>query len=141
MKIGFSFSRCVRDIAQGNVDINDVLIVISRTDLDPRDEEQWQSVWTGYRARQGWSAPEWIDFDDDQEDLLRDVAIELYESGRLHQPRQFDARLPRFPYTWLEATVISSDLEKNPAVKDAWNQFQTVAGLSGINTVPPLSRF
>ena len=32
MKIGLSYSRCVRDIVEGRVDIDDVLVIIARTD-------------------------------------------------------------------------------------------------------------
>ena len=35
MKIGLSYSRCVRDIVDGVVDIDDVLIIIARTNFDP----------------------------------------------------------------------------------------------------------
>lgn len=45
MKIGLSYSRCVRDIVDGVVDIDDVLIIISRTDFDPRNDVQWESIW------------------------------------------------------------------------------------------------
>ena len=48
MKIGLSFSRCVRDIVDGVVDIDDVLVVIARTDFDPTDDTQWRSIWNGY---------------------------------------------------------------------------------------------
>ena len=41
MKIGLSYSRCVRDIVDGKVDINDVLVIIARTNFDPRDDDQW----------------------------------------------------------------------------------------------------
>jgi len=47
MKIGLSYSRCVRDIVNGVVDIDDVLVLITRTDFDPRDNEQWQGIWIG----------------------------------------------------------------------------------------------
>ena len=40
MKIGLSYSRCIRDIVDGTVDINDVLIVIARTDFDPHDGQK-----------------------------------------------------------------------------------------------------
>ena len=40
MKIGLSYSRCVRDIVEGKVDIADVLVIIARTDFDPRDDAQ-----------------------------------------------------------------------------------------------------
>ena len=33
MKIGLSYSRCVRDIVDGTVPIDDVLVVISRTEI------------------------------------------------------------------------------------------------------------
>jgi hypothetical protein len=48
MKIGLSYSRCVRDIVDGVVDINDILVIVSRTDFDPHDDKQWQSIWQGY---------------------------------------------------------------------------------------------
>jgi hypothetical protein len=35
MKIGFSYSRCVRDIVEGDVNIDDVLIIIARTNFQP----------------------------------------------------------------------------------------------------------
>ena len=44
MKIGLSYSRCVRDIVEGKVDIADVLVIIARTDFDPNNDEQWQDV-------------------------------------------------------------------------------------------------
>ena len=41
MKIGLSYSRCVRDIVEGKVDMADVLVIIARTDFDPHNDEQW----------------------------------------------------------------------------------------------------
>jgi hypothetical protein len=40
MKIGLSYSRCVKDIVDGVVDIADVLVIIARTDFDPHDDAQ-----------------------------------------------------------------------------------------------------
>jgi hypothetical protein len=34
------------------------------------------------------------------------------------------------PYYWLEASIPAEEMESNPAVKRAWEQFQIVAGLS-----------
>jgi len=133
MKVGLSFSRCVREIVQGKVNIDDVLVVIARSNVDPRDDTQWQDVWQGYRARTGWSPPEWAMFDDDQEDQLRDVAIELYETGRLHQPRQFGQSLSKKSYTWLETVLIAEDFDTNQAALAAWQQFQVVAGLANVS--------
>ena len=142
MKIGLSYSRCVRDIVDGKVDIADVLVVITRTDFDPHDNEQWQSIWQGYaggsdaslmRGFFGGSNPEWHGYTDEDEDLFRSVSIELWESGKLHQPRKFGAHPARRPEIWLETVLPSEELEKNPAAKIAWDKFQTVAGLTNVN--------
>ena len=132
MKIGLSYSRCVRDIVDGVVDISDVLVLITRTDFNPNDDEAWESIWTGYRMRTGWSNPEWIDYEDSDEDRFRSVSIELYDSGKMHQPRQFGAHPRRLPHIWLEAVLPSEELDKNPGVKAAWEKFQTLAALSNV---------
>ena len=133
MKIGLSYSRCVRDIVDGVVDIADVLVIISRTDFDPHDNEQWQGIWQGYHQRGGWSNPEWGHYAEEDEDRFRSVSIELWESGKLHQPRKFGAHPSRRPEIWLEAVLPRSELKKNPAAKIAWDKFQTVAGLTNVN--------
>ena len=132
MKIGLSYSRCVRDIVDGTVDIDDVLIIISRTNFDPHDDEQWRGIWIGYHDSMGLSNPEWRNYLPEDEDRFRSVSIELLESGKLHQPRQFGAHPRRMPYYWLETGLPDNELERFPAVKLAWDQFQTVAGLSGV---------
>jgi hypothetical protein len=141
MKIGLSYSRCVRDIVEGKVDIADVLVIIARTDFDPRDDKQWQSIWKGYgggtdnnsmRGLFSGSLPEWGSYTDEDEDRFRSVSIELVESGKFHEPRKFGAHPRRMPYYWLEAVLPSDELENNPSAKLAWEKFQTVAGLSNV---------
>ena len=138
MKIGLSYSRCVRDIVDGKVDIDDVLCIIARTDFDPHNAEQWSGIWLGYGGGNGgatsvWSAPEWGNYTAEDEDRFRSVSIELWESGKLHQPRKFGAHPSRRPEIWLETVLPSSELETNPAAKDAWDRFQTIAGLTSVN--------
>ena len=132
MKIGLSYSRCVRDIVDGVVDIDDVLVVITRTDFDPHDDEQWASIWSGYHGYSPWSNPEWANYPDEDEDRFRSVSIELWDTGKLHQPRKFGAHPSRRPEIWLEAVLPNSELAKNPAAKLAWDKFQTVAGLTNV---------
>jgi len=129
MKIGLSYSRCVRDIVQGRVDIDDVLVLISRTDFDPHDDEQWSGIWNGYRYGLN---PEWWDCGDRDEDHYRQVSRDLWDSGRLHQPRKFGYKPRRHSYHWLEAVLPSEELDANPTVKDAWEKFQMVAGLTNV---------
>lgn len=132
MKIGLSYSRCVRDIVDGLVDINDVLVLITRTNFDPNNDEQWEEIWTGYHQRGGWSNPEWAHYKDEDEERFRQVSIDLWAQGKLHQPRQFGAQPERRPEIWLEAVLPSSELKRNPAAQDAWDRFQTIAGLTNV---------
>lgn len=134
MKIGLSYSRCVLDIVEGRVDMEDVLVLITRTDFDPRDDEQWSGIWTGY-CLGGMSNPEWAGYDfnsKDDENKFRSISIMLYEDGKMHQPRQFGAHPRRRPEIWLEAVLPDSELKNNPAAKMAWDKFQTLASLSGV---------
>jgi hypothetical protein len=140
MKIGLSYSRCVRDIVDGKVDIDDVLVLITRTDFDPHDDEQWQSIWIGYgggtdnaysRGFFSQSNPEWAGYNDESQ--FRSVSIQLYDTGKMHQPRKFGAHPARRPEIWLETVLPSSELESNPTAKKAWDQFQTIARLSNVS--------
>ena len=142
MKIGLSYSRCIRDIVEGRVDIDDVLVVIARTDFDPHDADQWAGIWAGYsggsaansmRGLFSGSLPEWYGTTDEDEDRYRSVTIELWEQGKFHQPRKFGAHPQRRPEYWLETCLLDSELERNPAAKKAWDQFQVVAGLTNVN--------
>jgi hypothetical protein len=136
MKIGLSYSRCVLDIVEGRVDIGDVLVIIARTDFDPRDDAQWADIWAGYRGHHGTaisrSRQEW-GLSSHTEQEFRDVSIQLWETGRLHQPRKFGWNPGRRPEFWLEAVLPPSELDRNPAAQDAWDRFQVIAGLANIN--------
>ena len=136
MKIGLSYSRCVRDIVDGKVDIDDVLVIIARTDFDPHDDGQWQGIWQGYGGGNHvgsiWSKAEWSGYNAEDEDRFRSVSIELWETGKFHQPRKFGAHPSRRPEIWLEAVLPSSELETNPAAKAAWSKFQNIAGLTNV---------
>jgi hypothetical protein len=121
------------------VDINDVLVIITRTDFDPHDDEQWAGIWDGYgggtdnaysRGFFAQSNPEWAGYDDEAK--FRNISIDLYDSGKMHQPRKFGAHPSRRPEIWLETVLPSSELATNPAAKKAWDQFQIIAGLSSV---------
>lgn len=140
MKIGLSYSRCVRDIVEGKVDIQDVLVIVARTDFDPHDDKQWEGIWQGYAGGSdrgsmirmfSGSNPEWGNYGDEDEQRFRDVSCELWDQGKFHQPRKFGAHPRRLPYYWLETIVSNEELESSPAVKDAWEQFQMISGLRG----------
>ena len=125
MKIGLSLSRCVRDIVEGRVDLRDVLVLITRTDFDPYEEKQWAAIWEGYTNYN----PEWQGLD---HDAVLDIVTRLWDAGKIHQPRQFGAHPVRRREYWLEAVLPGSELERNPAAKDAWDKFQMIAGLTNV---------
>lgn len=134
MKVGLSFSRCLRDIVEAKVDFDDVLVIISRTDFDPHNDAHWKNIWDGYRYG-GMSHPEWADAEDDTgvtnpEEIYRNVAIQLYDNGKLHQPRRFGSHPPRLNHFWLECFIPNN--EASSAVKAAWDQYKVIAGLSGV---------
>lgn len=133
MKIGLSFSRCIREIYEGLIDPEDVLIIIARTNFDPNDDTQWSNIWNGYRTRSGLSNPEWIVIPEEDEDKLRALCMTIYNDGKMHQPRKFGAHPIRRSEIWLETVLPDSELKKNPAAMKAWNQFQMVAGLTNVN--------
>ena len=132
MRIGLSFSRCVLDIVEGKVDIDDVLIIIARTDFNPTDDKHWDAIWHGYATGNGLSAPEWA-YTKHTEEEFRNVTLELYNEGKLHQPRQFGKHPVRRSEIWLEAVLPSEELEHNPAAKQAWDRFQVIAGLTNVS--------
>ena len=135
-KIGLSLGQCVKDIVDGLVDIDQVLVVVTRTNFNPRIDADWNSVWESYCGRFGSIRGSSL-FD---ESKYRNVVLALLNSGKLHQPRQFGAQYwTRSDYAWLEAVLPSIELEKNPAAKLAWDKFQTVADLTNVKLTNDLS--
>jgi cytochrome oxidase Cu insertion factor (SCO1/SenC/PrrC family) len=126
MKVGLSLSRCMRDILEKKVDIDDVLVVIARTDVDPNDDNHWQQIWEGYLYG-GLSHPEWAGLEDREEEM-REVLVSLHSRGKLHQPRQFGAHPARMPYYWLECVVPQDEM--NPAQQKAWDNYKLITDLA-----------
>jgi hypothetical protein len=137
MKVGLSLSRCVRDIFEKRVQLKEVLVVISRTDFDPEDDKQWNSIWTGYAGDNSigsvWSHPEWHGYKDNEQEF-RNICINLKKSGQLHQPRQFGAFPPRLDYYWYDVIISPADLANNPAAEEAWNTYKIAAKLGSAKT-------
>jgi hypothetical protein len=132
MKVGTSLSRCVRDIFNGTVNINDVMVIVARTDFDPENDRQWSSIWQGYAGDGSvsvWSHPEWHGYND-HEQAFRDICIKLKKSGKLHQPRQFGAHPQRLQHYWYDVILSDDVVQNNPAAKSAWEAYKLVAGLS-----------
>ena len=134
MKIGLSLSRCILDIVEDRVDPEDVLVIIARTNFDPNVDEEWKDIWLGYTSYFSMGNPEWSEWAavEGAEDRFRSVILDLWNEGKFHQPRKFGARPIRRSQFWLETVLPSEELEQNPAAKKAWENFQTVAGLTDV---------
>lgn len=127
MKIGFSLSRCVHDLVHGIVDYDDVVVVISRTKMETLDhihrgmtQYTEQGVFgTGYQ-----SDP-------------TDMAIALFEDGRLFQPRLY-GKMPAVPgndLVWMDLfpTVTGAGSEQ---IEKAWKNYRMLLKLATPGTLP-----
>lgn len=128
MKVGLSLSRCLKDIYTGKVEENDVLVIISRTDVNPHNDDHWEQLWDGYFHGGGWSETEWADLKESDEEHMRRLLCEMYDDGKFHQPRQFGAHPARMPYYWLECSV--PEKEMNATVKKAYDKYKMLESLS-----------
>jgi len=126
MKVGLSLSRCVRDVVEARVLYEDILCIIARTNFDPHNDAHWNQIWDGYNYG-GMSNPEWAG-NTEGEEVYRNVVIQLYDGGKIHQPRQFGSHVPRLQYYWLDCVVPPNEM--TPSQQKAWDQYQTMCGLS-----------
>lgn len=126
MKIGFSFGRCVRDIVNGEVSLEDVLVIISGTHMET--PEQMKGV-----VRTYLSYPEYLDGCD--ADRCQEVARQLWYAGKLHQPRRYGASATHIPeaYVWMDVVPTAKDAD--PAVREAWQGYRMLLAMRG-NTIP-----
>lgn len=134
MRVGTSLSRCVRDIYEGTVNIQDVVVIIARTDFDPENNGHWASIWKGYAGGGTpiglWSAPEWSSIPAEDEQTVRDICIQLKTDGKLHQPRQYGAHPQRMEQYWYDLVLTADVVDSNPTAKKAWEHYKLIAGLS-----------
>jgi hypothetical protein len=116
MKIGFSLGRCVRDIVNGDVTIDDVAFIIAATAI--RDgEEHLQAVIDDYLYR-----PDYLeDYDADE---CQRVAKELWDTNRILQPRLQGLHRHRQPENAVWVDMFPTNLSENASVKTAWDQYR-----------------
>lgn len=116
MKIGLSFGRCLDDIRRGIVKYDDVYCIISSTRCQSRDD--LVKMTESY-------------FGTDQD--MYNLAYKLWDSGRLHQPRNFTKGWTNGLNTaivgvWLE--LVPTALHGHPTVARAWENYQLTLKLA-----------
>lgn len=120
MLIGLSISKCVSDIFLEIVDINDVVVIVGRTDFN---EKSMDDLIDGYRFVNG----PWAEYEHSDMKLILE---ELWHRGKIHQPRHYGAHPRMVPYGkhWLRLAPEPMDL--TPAAQKAYNHYLLISGLS-----------
>jgi hypothetical protein len=119
--------RCVRDIVNGHVNIDDIAIIIARTLIEDIEIE-FEDLWRGYSSL----GDAWHGLD---RDAVMNVVFELFASNLVYQPRtqQIIARYPAgYSTVWtmaIEYDAIASQIE-NSTVRSSWEEFLTVMSLA-----------
>jgi hypothetical protein len=93
--IGYSVSRCVRDIVKKRINIYAIEIIIGRTMIE--NEQHIAEVARGYHSLPKSDYRSWTDLDID---ACQKVLLELYRDGKLHQPRLYGKYPIRMDNHW-----------------------------------------
>ena len=115
MKIGFSLGRCIRDIYNALIDIDDVAFIITATNVHDRD--QLGNVILMYTAE-----PDYL-LDCDYQQCLG-IAHQLWDSNRLLQPRRQGLRRHAQPENSIWVDMFPTQLSENQSVKTAWDHYR-----------------
>lgn len=115
MKIGFSLGRCIRDIVNGDVNYNDVAYIIAATAI--RDEEQLKHVIDDYLYRRDYL--EGLD-----EAACQKIAADLYNTGKVLQPRLQGVHKHQVPQDALWADMFPTNYTENESAKRAWDNYR-----------------
>ena len=115
MKIGFSLGRCIRDIVKGEVALDDVAFIIAATNI--HEEEQLAQVIDSYLYRD-----EYLYMLDESE--CQQVALELWNSNRILQPRRQGMHRHQQPENAVWVDMFPTLNSNNESVKKAWNAYR-----------------
>ena len=123
--IGTSLGRCLRSILLGKVSSDQVFLISTGTRSETK--EQYLDVVKGYYQ----SSYHGFDYDLSpwpwQE--VEELAVSLWNSGKIHQPRNFGANALFSIRDELWFEIIPPHLLAEPAVKDLWEKIRVVARL------------
>lgn len=115
MKIGFSLGRCIRDIVNGKVAVDDVAFVIAATNI--HEAEQLAHVVDDYMFRSDYL--EGLD-----ETKCQAVALELWSTNRILQPRRQGMHRHKQPANSVWVDMFPTELSTNTSVKTAWDGYR-----------------
>lgn len=115
MKIGFSLGRCIRDIVNGDIDINDVAFIITATNIKERD--QIDNVILMYTYE-----PQYLLGLDEKKCI--EIAQTLWDTNRLLQPRRQGLHRHTQPENSVWVDMFPTTLSNHDSVKKAWDSYR-----------------
>ncbi len=134
MLIGTSFGGCLKSILKGEVSEDDILVIISRTQVNSlenalRIAEKYYNEGNSYATVSGN-----YDFTGTDLEELKTLVARLYLGGKIHQPRLFEhgsgfihPDMSRAAL-WMEVSPIG--LNQNPAVVEAYEKYKMLDNLT-----------
>lgn len=122
MKVGFSLGRCIRDIVNGTVEQDDVVVIVSGTRFTT--QEQLDGIVAEYMYRDNYL----LGLD---EAACHGVASILFREGKIHQPRNFGTYRNMMPEDCVWADLLPTGGHQDPMVQEAWQAYRSMLGLTG----------
>ena len=121
MKIGFSYGKCVRDIVNGLVSVDDVVYIIAGTAV--RSEDEVRGVVNHYLRRPGY-------LENLDAEKCTEVALQLWNAEKILQPRlQSNGAWPNTNFgVWVD--IFPTALNNNQSVKNAWETYRCMLHMS-----------
>jgi hypothetical protein len=115
MKIGFSLGRCIRDIVNEKISIDDVAFIIASTHITTR--ERLAEVILTYTAE-----PTYLHGCDYDQCMV--IAEALWDTNRLLQPRRQGMHRHAQPENAVWVDMFPTMLSENQSVKTAWDAYR-----------------
>ena len=115
MKIGFSLGRCIRDIVNKDISIDDVAFLITATHIKSKD--QLDNVIYAYMGEPGYLLN--LDYD-----RCKEVAHQLWDTNRILQPRAQGMHRHAQPENSIWVDMFPTELSENESVKTAWDHYR-----------------
>lgn len=133
MLVGTSFGGCIKSLLKGEVDIDDVLVIITRTAA--KDINGLLYVVEEYHRSGNNFATVQDNYDIRDMDLekAKEITMYLYEHGKIHQPRLYNG-FAGFVHVELSRNEIWIPLAPSPKtddqmVVDAYNKYMVLKNL------------
>lgn len=134
MYIGTSLGKCLRSILLDEVSEDDVLLIITRT--KSTDLEKFLGVVKQYYEEGNYSSFRSEDYNLSVKpwEEVEALATYLYETGKIHQPRNFTSLGSQFIHPGLSKDIWIEVSPKNrnatPAVVQAYEQYKMLDTLT-----------